>query len=475
MRARVAYLLVGLLTVVLTFISARASMARYYELNSAWAWDFAHNNQWMWALTYGDGTHTIRPWATFAVEGPSVWKSNHLDPIRFLIVPFFALNPEPRTLLVAQSVVFWLCVPAAFALVRHESGSTLAAFSAAALVPLTPILWPLALDDFRDIQLGIPFVIVAVDGYRGRVKWLTALGIAWMLACRQEYALVVASLALVPGREAESARRTRRWALTVIATAMGWLLVYFAYLAATAGPSAPWVYLEQFAGPRPSPIQSLWIAIDLLAVGLGSWAPLALLVPRLGVAMAPWIWFLARGLFSLFSLATAAWRKVRYTAPYAGIGLAGGLVGYARLARWAIDRPGSRGRWLLAAAWTASAIGLVLARHEVDNRMANIPRYISPDEAKVAWDWITRVRPDEGVLATYILSAPLSSLQHIYSYIMNLNLPPGYPRLVPTIRWAFLGRGELPPSILTNQGFRLVHEGESLWIFRRNDDVLQPR
>ena len=54
---------------------------------------------------------------------------------------------------------------------------------------------------------------------------------------------------------------------------------------------------------------------------------------------------------------------------------------------------------------------------------------------------------------------------------MNLNLPPDYPRLVPTIRWAFLGRGELPPSILLNQGFRLVHQGESLWIFRRSEDI----
>ena len=110
-------------------------------------------------------------------------------------------------------------------------------------------------------------------------------------------------------------------------------------------------------------------------------------------------------------LACSRWRpplggKVRYAAPYAGIGLAGGLVGYARLARWALDGPGGRGRWLLATAWTASAVGLVLARREVDNRMMHIPRYMSASEAKLAWDWIKQVRPDEGVLATYTVSAP---------------------------------------------------------------------
>jgi uncharacterized membrane protein len=267
------------LTAALTILSVRETLTRYRELNSAWAWDLAHNNQWLWALTHRQRAHTVRPWAPFATEGPSLWKSNHLDPIRLLVAPFYMLDPEPPALLVLQCVVVWWCLPAAFVLVRHESGSAWVALSAVALVPLTPMLRPLILDDFRDIQLGIPFVLLAVDGCRGRAKWIAAVSIAWILACRQEYALAVALFALVPARRAEDPRQTRRWALAVIGAGVGWTLIYVAYLAATAGPLAPIKYFDQFADDAPIPAESLYRTMEFLVVGLGSWGLLAFTVP----------------------------------------------------------------------------------------------------------------------------------------------------------------------------------------------------
>jgi hypothetical protein len=194
----------------------------------------------------------------------------------------------------------------------------------------------------------------------------------------------------------------------------------------------------------------------------------------LGATLVPYAWFLSRGLFSLDMLATSAWRKVRYAAPLAGLGLAAGLVGYARLGRWVLDRPGAHGRWLLAATWAACAVGLALARREVDSRMAQIPRPISRAEAEQTWRWIKEVGPDDGVLATYPVAAPLSSRRLLFSNGMELNQPPGYPVLAPAIRWVFLGRGDLPPEVLTAQGFRLIHAGESLWIFRRDQESAPP-
>ncbi len=466
-RRSVPYVLVGLMTVGLAGRSVCESLSRYREFNSAWPWDLAHNNQWLWAVTHGIGTHTIRPWATFATEGPSVWKSNHLDPIRLVALPFYMLNPEPRTLLVLQCIIVWGCVPASFALVRHESGSILVALSAAALVPLTPLLRPLILNDFRDIQLGLPFVLVAVDGYRGRKIWLTALGIAWILACRQEYALVVASLAVVPPRRAEDSRRTRRWMLAVVTTGLVWTLIYVAYLGATAGPPAPALYLDQFSDQPKTAADVAHTAIEFLLVGLGAWAALALLVPRLAATLLPWLWFLSRGLFGPEMLATPEWRKVRYAAPLAGLGLAAGLVGYARLGRWLLDRGGAKRYWLLATAWMACALGLALAHREVSDRMSRIPKPMSRTEAEQVWRWVEQVGPDDGVLATYTVAAPLSSRRLIFSYLLELNYPPGFPALEPAFRWAFVGRGEMPPRILTSQGFSLVHAGETMWIFRR--------
>jgi len=115
-------------------------------------------------------------------------------------------------LLAIQSVIFWLVIPAAFSLVRAESGSERVALSAAMLVPLMPLGWPLVWNDFRELQLALPFVLWAIQGWRGRDPRLASVAIAGMLACRQEYAFVVASMSLLPARDAEDAATRRRWA-----------------------------------------------------------------------------------------------------------------------------------------------------------------------------------------------------------------------------------------------------------------------
>ena len=43
----------------------------------------------------------------------------------------------------------------------------------------------------------------AVQGVRSRSPALAALGIGGMLACRQEYAVMIATFAFLPPREAE--------------------------------------------------------------------------------------------------------------------------------------------------------------------------------------------------------------------------------------------------------------------------------
>src|SRR5439155_11823836 len=100
--------------------------------------------------------------------------------------------------------------------------------------------------------------------------------------------------------------------------------------------------------------------------------------------------------------------------------------GYARLGSWLAGRRG--GRWLLAGAWLVAAAGLVAGTCEVQARLARAPRPISRAEAEVTWSWIRRVGPDDGVLAVYHVTAPLSSRRVLYSYILDQNKPRGYPR-----------------------------------------------
>ena len=85
----VSWLLVASLTAALTAVTTVQALRRYHELRTGWSWDLAYYNQWFWSLTQADGQLSVRPVASYAEEGPSVWKMNYLAPIRLALVPFY--------------------------------------------------------------------------------------------------------------------------------------------------------------------------------------------------------------------------------------------------------------------------------------------------------------------------------------------------------------------------------------------------
>src|SRR5262249_14003515 len=157
----------------------------------------------------------------------------------------YAMAPGPQTLLIIHAVIFWWVIPAAFTLAHAEGRSTTVGLAAASLVPLTPLLWPLSQNDFREIQLATPFVVWGVAGVRGRRPWLPTLGVGGMLACRQELALVVATFALLPSREREDVGRSYRWAHVLIVVALAWCLLFLGHLRFSFGVEAASRYLAQ--------------------------------------------------------------------------------------------------------------------------------------------------------------------------------------------------------------------------------------
>lgn len=465
MRRLAPWLAVGVFTVALTAVTTFEALDRYRELRSGWSWDLAYYNQWFWALTRGDGVLSVRPAASYANEGPSVWKMNYLAPIRFAIAPVYWFFPDPKTLLVVQNVMFWWIIPAAFMLARSESKSNGLALTAALLVPATPLLWPLVWNDFRELQLALPFVLWTIDGWRGRSKRLAALGIAGMLACRQEFAAVVLSLIILPPRQPENAAQRRRWYRAAVLIGGGWILLFFVYLRSNVASNAPDLYVQEFNHPRAPLVQTLATSLDFLAVGLGSWAVFACFAPRVAILALPWLWSLANGRWALRFLATAEWHHVRYTAPMVALTLAAGLVGYARIGNWLLSK--RRGWFALVAIWLGAALGFSAANFELQKRFARIPRPISREEAVALWRLIERVAPDDGVVAHYEVTAPLSSRRELFSYVLDANKPRRYPHMEPNIHWVFIRKGDLDENILTDQGFVILHVGPHMLVFHR--------
>jgi uncharacterized membrane protein len=354
-----------------------------------------------------------------------------------------------------------MCIPAAFTLVRSESKSSTIAVCAAALVPCTPILWPVAWNDFREVQLAFPFVLWAIQGFRSRSLPISALGVVGVLASRQEYALFVASLAILPPLEPEAFRRTLRWSLWALAIGIGWVLVYFAYLMIAHEPFAPVRYLGQFRQ------NGTWegagsATLELLAIGLASWSVLAVLAPRVAILAVPWVTAMRQWNMTTLS---STWHDIRYATPLIALILASGLIGFSRLGTWCLRR--RSGTLIFALSTLVVALGLLAGKREVDTRISRSPRFVDPSEVASVWLWIGRVRPSDGVLSTYPVSAPLSSRRWLYGYDLQLNFPPGFPKIPSGIAWAFVERGEVPAELLTKQGFSLVFEGRSLLIYRR--------
>jgi uncharacterized membrane protein len=466
MRRFLPWLVVWAVACFLAVVTSVRSIERYHEFASGWPWDLAYNNQWFWAMLYGDSNLSIRPINFWGDEGPWIWTRTHLDPIRVLCVPIYAMFPDPRTLLVIQNVMLWWVVPAAFGLARSESGSDKVGLLAASLVPLTPLLWPLAMNDYREMELGLPFVLWAIQGYRERRLGLAALGIFGALLCREEFGLFVASLAILPSKSAEDIGTTYRWARGVFTLGIGWIFfAFFGHQTLFVAHNAPELWLSHFSGPKLPLLMSLESAFLLLTVGLGSWVLLALFAPRVALLVLPWLIGLCRGRWDLRHLSSITWGNVRYTTPIVGILLAAGVIGFARAAQWCLARRWGRG--LLAGLWVAIAVGLLATRVEIDRWLARAPRPISRADVAAAWTWIQRVGPEDGVLAPYSICAPLSSRRLLYSYTMAVNEPRGYPHLAPEITWVFLEPHRLDPALLAAQGFEVVYDGETLRIYHR--------
>jgi hypothetical protein len=466
-RRNAPWLAIWGLTLALTALSTAQSLRAYRDFRSGWPWDLAYNNQWCWALVFGDQTLSIRPINSWGNEGPSIWVRTHLDPIRLAVMPFYAIWPGPEILIVAHNVIIWWLVPAAFGLLRSETRSDIVALTGAALVPLTPLLWPLLWNDFREMELALPFVLWAIQGFRLRDRGLAALGIVGMLASREEFGVMIATFALLPPKADEDIGTTYAWARTAVFLGIGWVLfAFFGFQYLMVSHHAPELYLGHFGGPKPTLVEVSKTALDMLFIGIGSWTVLAVFAPRIAVLALPWLWGVSSGRWSLSLLATPGWHHVRYMTPIVALVLAAGLFGYGRLGVRAIQ--GRRGGWVLAGLWLVSALGMGLAGKQLASRFDRIEWPISRAEAAEIRRWVDAVGPDEAVLSAYEVCAPLSSRRVLYSNRMDMNKPSHYPDLGPEFRWAFIRKNDLPPDLLIAQGFRIVHRGDFIWIYRRD-------
>lgn len=461
---------VWLLYLLLVVFTCQAAWNRYYSLETGWSWDLAYYNQWFWALCFGDETISVRPIASYATEGPSVWKMNYLSPLRFIIVPLYKLRPGPTTLLYLDVIVFWLLLPASAKLVKNETGSISASLLAVLLVPLTPLLRPFAENDFREMQMALPFAILAVDGMRQRHRGWAFAGIAGLLCCRQEWAFVVATLTLISPARPESIDSKLKWQATVVLLGLLWFCgLFLVYLRYSAGKMAPQAFMDQFGGGRPALIEILKTTWDFLWVGLSVWTFLALLAPRVAFIALPWVWTLASGKWAIRFVGSQQWHHARYCVPFVALGLAAGLIGWGRLWNGFEMKYGPKMRNLvMGVVWVVMFVFLAGSQLNMMTIMQGIPGRVPDEDVQPIWSEIAKVGPNDGVIAAYELTAPLSSRRFLYSYVMDVNKPKGWPDKLPDqINHLFIPKNFQPAEMWVDQGFSKSWSGRGFEVWRR--------
>jgi hypothetical protein len=300
---------------------------------------------------------------------------------------------------------------------------------------------------------------------------MAILGIAGMLACRQEFAVIAATFSLIPPRRHESLSVTLRWRHLILVVGASWFLFGFlGYLRFVVGRTAPGFYLGQFTTPKAPLHAVIETSSHTLAYAVGAWAVLACFAPRITLIALPWILGPCSGEWSMELLNSESWHHVRYILPMTALVLAAGLIGFARVGSWISSR---RGGWawftmfwiILATAGSTGVMGM-------SDRLCRVPIAIGAEEAARVWRWIDQVDTQDGVLADFAVAAPLSSRQRLFSYVVNSNLPKPnpvvYPELDSGIRWLFIRNDYRLLKVLLDQGFDVVHRGRTLTIARRS-------
>jgi uncharacterized membrane protein len=120
--------------------------------------------------------------------------AGHVELIYFAFVPFVAVWPDPRVLLIGQTLLAATGAIPAYRLALRRLESTLAARCAALIYLAYPVALTAALFDFHGDTLAMPLLLWLIDALDRRAWRAAALFVALSLMCKVYVALPVAAI-----------------------------------------------------------------------------------------------------------------------------------------------------------------------------------------------------------------------------------------------------------------------------------------
>jgi uncharacterized membrane protein len=180
--------------------------------------DLAYYVQALWQLIHGR--------FDVSVEGVPLL-GNHVEPIVFLMAPFFLLFRHPLVFVCLQNVMLATMGPVAFRIACRLGFDRRSALFLAAAILITPATGYIALHEFHPEALSAPFLLLMIEArlagsVRSHWVWLIAV-----LACKENMALLITAYCLVH-LVAERERRfadLRAWYVWPLVLSISWFLL----------------------------------------------------------------------------------------------------------------------------------------------------------------------------------------------------------------------------------------------------------
>ena len=368
-----------------------------------WGHDVAFFTQIFWSASHGG------PWASpILLEPQGMLEMVHFHPFFVVVVPLFALAPDPRFLLgLNVLIVVSAAVPLA-ALGRAASGDRWVGLaSGLAWLAWLPVQ-SAAINDFRPLELMLPgFALLALGAYRGR--WLPLIAGALLICATREESVYLlpftgAVLAALP-----FGKRERVHGLAVLGIGVAWAITLVVIKGNLFFHFDPTTYGETTSTPVPEHLvqgRTAWF-LQVLRSGyaLGLLAPVALLLA------APTTAFLVLDTFREWERMTGPYVHVRGPTviwlAIAGTVGAGWLSRRHRYAPWAVAALLVGANY--AAFWTER--GRLAERHATNAAFLSSPEWIAREAL------LSEVRPDDRVGTDYGLMARLSGREVLWNTV----------------------------------------------------------
>lgn len=483
-------LITVIILIVLYSITFSVLSIRHYDGLDTGGYDLGVFDQVIWNTSQGRLYQN-----TILFDSPN-YIGKHLSLIPLLLAPLYWIWPDPRLLLILQSVILGLGALPVSWLAREKLESEFAAFFFAAAYLLSPALESANLNEFHSGSLSTTFLLFAfyflhraqVKEEKGNVHrhekqyylWFAVFTVLAM-GCKEDIPLLVAMMGLY----ILVVQRNVKLGLATMAIALLWFWLALYVIIPQSSPTGRWFFGRHFSKWGDTP---LTIALSLLTHPQWVWEFLmegnklvAYLYPLLAPLgflslLSPEIFLLALPTFVINFFGGYWWLDQptsflkHYTAPAIPFVMISGIWGANRLVGW-LENISRIRRVRLTAALSSLVAILSLSLHYSYGLSPLSKGFIAPEVTthdRLVNELAKLIPPDASLTTTYQLTPHLSQRRVIYQwpegqdteYVFIDTKPTDIPLLANDLH-------ALVQDLLENKGFGILASRDGYILLKR--------